>query len=69
MAGKLTPAQLRARANAFEEAAGHLELAWTDDPMERVEGDRLTKLFHAECAKCRAMANAREINGQRLKPL
>lgn len=44
MATKLTPAQLRARANAYDEAAGHLELAWTDDPIERDEGDRLSRL-------------------------
>lgn len=69
MAAKLTPEQLRARANAYEEAAGHLELAWTDDPIEREEGDRLTRLFHAECARYRAIANAREFNDPRLMPL
>jgi len=69
MAAKLTPTQLRARANAYEEAAGHLELAWTDDPVEREEGDRLTRLLQAECAKFRAIANAREFNDPRLLPL
>jgi len=69
MARKLTPAALRARANAYEEAAEHLELAWTDDPSEREEGDRLSRTFHAECARLRAIACAREIGGPRLAPL
>jgi len=64
----LTPEQLRARANAYEEAAGHLELAWTDDPTERDEGDRLTRAFHAECQRLRAIANARELGDARLLP-
>lgn len=68
MAGKLTPTQLRARANAYEEAAGHLELAWTDDPVERAEGNRLSRLLHAECAKFRATANTREFNDPRNLP-
>ncbi len=69
MAGKLTPEQCRARASAYEEVAGHLELAWTDDPLERKEGDRLTRMFHAECAKYRAMTMAREFRDARLSPI
>lgn len=69
MGTKHTPAQLRARANAYEEAAGHLELAWTDDPLEREEGDRLTRLLQAECTRLRAVAMAREFNDPRLLPL
>ncbi|RTL42960.1 MAG: hypothetical protein EKK53_11195 [Burkholderiales bacterium] len=65
---KLTPEQLRARANAYEEAAGHLELAWTDDATEREEGDRLTRAFHAECLRLRAIAKARELGDVRLLP-
>ena len=69
MAAKLTPERLRSRALAYEEAAEHLMLAWTDDPMEREEGDRLTRAFQAECARLRAIANAREFNDPRLLPL
>lgn len=69
MAAKLTPERLRSRALAYEEAASHLMLNWTDDPMEREEGDRLTRLLQAECAKFRAIANAREFNDPRLQPL
>lgn len=69
MARQLTPAALRARANAYEEAAEHLELAWTDDPRERQEGDRLLRAFHAECARLRAIACAREFGDPRLAPI
>jgi hypothetical protein len=68
MGAKLKPEQLRSRANAYEEAAGHLELEWTTDPMEREEGDRLTRLLQAECSRYRALANAREFNDPRLLP-
>lgn len=60
MAKRLTPNRLRARANAFEEAAEHLTLSWTDDPVERAEGDALTQAFRVECERLRALANARE---------
>ena len=69
MAQRLTPGQLRARANAYEEAAGHLELEWTDDAQERAEGDRLTRAFHAECAHLRAIALAREMGNPLLAPI
>lgn len=69
MPAKLTPERLRSRANAYEEAAGHLDLNWTDDTMEREEGDRLIRLLQAECRHLRAVANAREFNDPRLLPL
>lgn len=64
----LTPARLRARANAYAEAADHLRLAWTDDETERDEGDRLTRMLQAECDRLRAIANAREFRDPRLLP-
>ena len=42
---------------------------WTDDPMEREERDRVTRLLQAECEKYRAIANAREFNGPRVLAL
>jgi hypothetical protein len=69
MAKRLSPAQLRARAIAYEEAADHLELAWTDDPKERDEGDRLTRMFHAESRRLRSIANAREFRNPLLAPI
>lgn len=65
----MTPERLRSRALACELAAEQLMLNWTDDPMAREEGDRLTRLLQAECAKFRAIANAREFNDPRLLPL
>lgn len=65
---KLTPAQLRARATAYEEAAGHLELAWTEDPMERDEGDRLGRLLQAQCTRYRVIAMERELAYSRQVP-
>lgn len=35
---QLTSRMLRARAEALEEAAGHLELNWTDDPVKLAAG-------------------------------
>lgn len=64
---KLPPAQLRAHAEACEEAAAQRN--WTDDPMEREERDRVTRLLQAECEKYRAIANAREFNGPRVLAL
>lgn len=68
MAARLTAGQLRTRAIAYEEAAGHLELAWTDDAAERDEGDRLCRLLTAEAARLRKIAAAREFNDPRLLP-
>jgi hypothetical protein len=34
--------------------------------LERDEGDRLSRLLQAECARLRAMANAREFKDARL---
>lgn len=56
----LTPEQCRARANALEECAEHMGLAWTDDICEREQGDALSRRLRAECAHYRALALARE---------
>lgn len=69
MAQRLTPAKIRARANAYEEAASHLKLEWTDDATERAEGDRLTRMFNAECARLRSIACARELSNPLLAPI
>lgn len=55
---RLTQERLFARALAYEEAADHLELEWTDDPLERAEGKRLTLLLRAECERLRTRAVA-----------
>lgn len=48
---------LRARAEAFESAAGHLKLYWSDDPDEIAEGLKLSTLWHSEAVELRARAN------------
>lgn len=52
--------RLRARAYAYEEAAGHLELDWTDDPMEFEEGLRLAEKLNAEYDRLMELAERRE---------
>lgn len=69
MARQLTPAMLRARANAYEEAAEHLGGEWTDDPNERAEGGRLARILYAECARLRAIAKVRELGSPLLAPM
>lgn len=36
-----------AKAQAYEEAASHLEHDWTDDPVEREEGNKIAKRLFA----------------------
>jgi hypothetical protein len=45
-----SPESIRAeaRAEAYNEAAGHLEQTWTDDPIEREEGLKLAKRFYRQ---------------------
>lgn len=59
---RLTRERLLARALAYEEAADHLELEWTDDPIEREEGARLALLLRAECERLRTRARAFNFN-------
>ena len=52
----MTNEQWTARAEALEEAAGHLELSWTDDPLEREQGDIVSTRLYSEARKCRQKA-------------
>lgn len=45
MPKRMTKEQWAARAEALEEAAGHLELDWTEDPIEREQGDIVTAML------------------------
>jgi hypothetical protein len=51
------PADWRARGEAYNEAAEHLKLSWTDDPQERAQGDIVTKLLLRESEKCHRIAS------------
>lgn len=45
-----------ARGEAYTESAEHLQLAWSDDPIERAQGDILTALFRKEAERCHRIA-------------
>jgi len=47
---------LHARAEVYESCAGHLELDWTDDPAERVQGCKIRDRFYALAERARAKA-------------
>jgi len=57
---RLTPNDLFARAFAFEEAAEHLELAWTDNKTERKQGEFVSNLLRRHAKKTREMAHELE---------
>lgn len=59
--------RLRARAYAYEEAAGHLEQDWTDDPIEFEEGFKLAKKLEAEFRRLMDLADTREEKEQLLE--
>ena len=61
MTKKLTAAECQARANALEECAEHLGLGWTDDSMEREQGDVVSRKLRAECIKYRQLAFERDM--------
>lgn len=53
---KLTTAQCTARAEALEECADHLELNWTDDPVEREQGKIVGDQLRAQAKNWRDKA-------------
>lgn len=61
MAKTLTSKQWFARFHAFDEAADQLQLAWTDDPLEREQGLIASRHIRrlADRAKCNAHAALR----------
>lgn len=54
---KIIQEQALARAAAFESAAEHLLLDWTDDPLEVKEGERVSEWLMAQCNKWEARAS------------
>jgi len=55
---KLTAEQWDARAIAYEEAAEHLSLAWTDDDEEARQGDVVAVHLSKLAEMCRNKARA-----------
>jgi hypothetical protein len=45
---RLRQKRLRALAEAYNEAAGHLELNWTEDATEAKEGRKLARRFYKQ---------------------
>lgn len=62
--GKLTADQWRARAEAWESAAGHLELDWTDDPVEREQGKVVARMCRLRCEESHRRAMDVESEGR-----
>lgn len=56
MAKALTSEQLFARFQAFDEAADHLQLDWTDDPLEREQGKIVSQQIRLLADKARDKA-------------
>ena len=57
---KLCADTLEARAAAFEEAADHLELKWTDDVLEFSQGKIVAEGLRKQAAKLKDLADERK---------
>ena len=55
-ADRITPEALLARAEALAECAEHLRQAWTDDPLERAEGAKISDRLESEAEMWRSRA-------------
>lgn len=58
MSKAMSPADWKARAEAYHEAAQHLGLKWTDDPREQEQGNIVAKLIERDSEKCHRIADA-----------
>lgn len=58
MVKNLTKEQWEARAEAYQEAATHLDQSWTDDPVERAQGDKVAVRLRDIAMKCWERADA-----------
>ena len=56
MARGMTAEEWEARAEAFEEAATHLNLPWTDDATEQKQGDIAAEKIRGLAKRCREIA-------------
>ena len=62
---RLDVGTLLARAEVYAEAAGHLELEWTEDPIERAEGNKIKLKFYREAARLRQQARRLNASAQK----
>lgn len=58
----MTRTEVDARNEALEEAAGHLELEWTDDPCERKAGLALAAELRSKIKRSGAVRNRAKVN-------
>lgn len=52
MSAKMTVADWQAKGDAYEEAAGHLGLHWTDDERERFQGHMVAAELMRKAERC-----------------
>jgi len=52
MVTRMTKAQWQARGEAYEEAAQHLLMSWTDDAIEWSQGEIVSKRLMIEAKVC-----------------
>jgi hypothetical protein len=52
---KRTAEECFAKAEAYDECAGHLDQSWTDDPLERKAGEKLQTMLRARAEHWRKM--------------
>ena len=58
---KRTAEECFAKAEAYLSCAGHMELNWTDDQLERKAGDQLQKTFYARVEHWRNLGKKRKL--------
>ena len=56
MSKGMTAKDWTARAEAFDEAAEHLDQAWTDDPLEQKQGTIAGRKIRKDAERCRQIA-------------
>ncbi len=61
--GKSRASRLRAMAEAYNEAAAHLEMDWTFDPIEREAGRALARHFWRQWERLANMADDLDHSG------
>ncbi len=56
MTVKMTPADWRAKGDAYEEASDHLCLSWTEDDRERFQGSMVAAELRRKAEHCWRLA-------------
>ena len=59
MSRSYTPEECFAKAEAYQSCADHMELYWTDNPLERKAGELLSKALYARVEHWRNIGRMR----------